>query len=82
MSEIGRRFLDSYAGRRQRCGTGGRNRHVAPFYGREVYSQKGLGRGASKYLQNIKIYCPFAQPLKKNQYGQYLLRRAEEDVLT
>ena len=23
-----------------------------------------------------------AQPLKKNQYGQYLLRRAEEDVLT
>jgi glucose-1-phosphate thymidylyltransferase len=30
---------------------------------------------------NKKHLIKLAQPLKKNQYGQYLLRRAEEGVL-
>lgn len=33
------------------------------------------------YITKEKL-IELAQPLKKNQYGQYLLRRAEEDVLT
>lgn len=33
------------------------------------------------YISKEKL-IELAQPLKKNQYGQYLLRRAEEDVLT
>lgn len=33
------------------------------------------------YIDKAKL-IELAQPLKKNQYGQYLLRRAEEDVLT
>ncbi len=33
------------------------------------------------YINKEKL-IELAQPLKKNQYGQYLLRRAEEDVLT
>ena len=33
------------------------------------------------YIDKKKL-IELAQPLKKNQYGQYLLRRAEEDVLT
>jgi glucose-1-phosphate thymidylyltransferase len=33
------------------------------------------------YIDKEKL-IELAQPLKKNQYGQYLLRRAEEDVLT
>jgi glucose-1-phosphate thymidylyltransferase len=33
------------------------------------------------YIDKDKL-IELAQPLKKNQYGQYLLRRAEEDVLT
>ncbi len=33
------------------------------------------------YISKEKL-IELAQPLKKNQYGQYLLRRAEEEVLT
>jgi len=33
------------------------------------------------YINKEKL-IELAQPLKKNQYGQYLLRRAEEEVLT
>ncbi len=33
------------------------------------------------YIDKEKL-IELAQPLKKNQYGQYLLRRAEEEVLT
>jgi glucose-1-phosphate thymidylyltransferase len=33
------------------------------------------------YIDKDKL-IELAQPLKKNQYGQYLLRRAEEEVLT
>ncbi len=33
------------------------------------------------YISKQKL-IELAQPLKKNQYGQYLLRRADEDVLT
>ena len=33
------------------------------------------------YIDKDKL-IELAQPLKKNQYGKYLLRRAEEDVLT
>ena len=33
------------------------------------------------YISKEKL-IELAQPLKKNQYGQYLLRRAEEDVLS
>ena len=33
------------------------------------------------YIDKAKL-IELAQPLKKNQYGQYLLRRAEEEVLT
>ncbi len=33
------------------------------------------------YIDKDKL-IELAQPLKKNQYGQYLLRRAQEDVLT
>lgn len=33
------------------------------------------------YISKEKL-VELAQPLKKNQYGQYLIRRAEEDVLT
>ena len=33
------------------------------------------------YISKEKL-IELAQPLKKNQYGQYLLRRAEEDILT
>ena len=33
------------------------------------------------YIDKNKL-IELAQPLKKNQYGKYLLRRAEEDVLT
>lgn len=33
------------------------------------------------YISKAKL-IELAQPLKKNQYGQYLLRRAEEEVLT
>ena len=33
------------------------------------------------YISKEKL-IKLAQPLKKNQYGQYLLRRAEQDVLT
>ena len=32
------------------------------------------------YISKEKL-IELAQPLKKNQYGQYLLRRASEDVL-
>ena len=33
------------------------------------------------YISRDKL-IELAQPLKKNQYGQYLIRRADEDVLT
>ena len=33
------------------------------------------------YISKEKL-IELAQPLKKNQYGQYLIRRAEEDVLS
>ena len=33
------------------------------------------------YISKEKL-IKLAQPLKKNQYGQYLIRRAEEDVLS
>jgi len=33
------------------------------------------------YISKEKLVA-LAQPLKKNQYGQYLLRRADEDVFS